>query len=377
MELTKEELQGMIDAAVSTGVERALIALPAAPSDVQVVTDAADQPFPLGEFFMAVKTAALYPGNEDVRLKAHKATGLSEGVPADGGYLLPQMTAPGIVERMYKTGEILSRVASDPVTGNSMLYNGVDETSRADGSRWGGIRGYWLAEAGSVTASKPKFRQFELKLKKVAALCYATDEQLADTANLEAWLSRTVPMELRFQAENAIYNGDGVGKPQGIMSSSCLVSVTRVDANEIDSVDIANLWSRRWAGVNDYIWLISPTVFPQLVNLVVGNVPLLTTTGGFKDAPFYSIFGKPVIENEYSAALGTTGDIMLASLSQYQTINKGGIQAASSIHVQFTTDETAFRFIYRIDGQSVWHNALTPYAGSTLSPFVVLSSASA
>jgi HK97 family phage major capsid protein len=69
---------------------------------------------------------------------------------------------------------------------------------------------------------------------------------------------------------------------------------------------------------------------------------------------------------------------MLASLSQYQTITNGGIQAASSMHVLFTTDEMAFRFIYRVDGAPLWHSALTPFKGSaTQSPFVVLSSASA
>ena len=84
-----------------------------------------------------------------------------------------------------------------------------------------------------------------------------------------------------------------------------------------------------------------------------------------------------MIETEYTSALGTTGDLMLASMSQYQTINKGGVQAASSIHVQFLTDETVYRFVYRIDGQPLWNSPLTPKdAGSTLSPFVVLATAS-
>ena len=56
------------------------------------------------------------------------------------------------------------------------------------------------------------------------------------------------------------------------------------------------------------------------------------------------------------------------------TITKGGMQAASSIHVQFVTDETAFRFVLRLDGQPLWHSALTPYKGSdTLSPFVTVA----
>ena len=356
---------------------------PGTDTKVGVTKDEADQPFPTGgEFFQAVKNAALHPAYEDVRLKSlsMKATGLSENVPADGGYLVQPQVAGGIIDRMYDIGDILSRVSSDPIgpNSNSMLYNAVDETSRADGSRWGGVLGYWLAEAGTKTKSKPTFRQMELKLKKVAALCYATDELLADATALESWLARTVPEELRFQVESAFYRGNGVGKPLGIMNSPCLVSPLRAGANLVDQTDIAEMWSRRWQGVDDYVWLANASVFPQLINLTVGNFPfLLPVNGGGQGDPAFSLYGKPYIESEYTYALGTTGDIMLASLSQYQTINKGGVQAASSIHVQFLTDETVFRFVYRTDGQPLWNSALTPYdGGDTKSPFVVLATAS-
>ena len=309
-----------------------------------------------------------------------KVIGLSENVPADGGYLLAPQVAGGIIDRMYDVGDLLSRVASDPIgpNSNSMLYNAIDETSRADGSRWGGVLGYWLEEGGTKTKSKPTFRQMELKLKKVAALCYATDELLADATALESWLGRTVPEELRFQVEAAFYRGNGVGKPLGIMNSPCLIAPLRAGANLVDQTDIATMWARRWQGVSDYVWLANASVFPQLINLTVGNFPfLLPMNQGGQGDPSFSLYGKPYIESEYTYALGTSGDIMLASLSQYQTINKGGVQAATSIHVQFLTDETVFRFVYRTDGQPLWNSALTPYdAGNTKSPFVVLDAAS-
>lgn len=377
MEITEEKLQEVIDNAVASGVEKAMKALPAKPADVSVVKDEADQPWKSkGEFFQAVKMAAIHPMSEDVRLRPLKATGMSEGVPADGGYLVAPQISTGILENVYKTGEILGRVAVDEIGPNSngMIYNAIDETSRADGSRFGGLRGYWLNEGGSKTATKPKFRQVELKLKKLAVLCYATDELLADATALDSWLTRTVPNEIRFDVENAIYNGDGVGKPLGIMNSACRVAPTRVTLLGVDSTDIATMWSRRYVGVSDYVWFINPAVFPQLINLVVGNFPLLAW-GGIQGQPFPTIYGKPVIEIEYAPTLGTTGDIMLASLSQYQTIRKGGVEAASSIHVAFTTDEQVFRFVYRTDGSPTWYSALTPYAGNTSSPFVVLATA--
>ena len=97
--------------------------------------------------------------------------------------------------------------------------------------------------------------------------------------------------------------------------------------------------------------------------------------GGLSDLPYGKIYTRPVLPIEQCATLGTVGDIILADLSQYLLIEKGGIKTASSIHVQFLTDETAFRFVYRVNGQPVWNSALTPFKGTsnTLSPFVALA----
>jgi len=62
-----------------------------------------------------------------------------------------------------------------------------------------------------------------------------------------------VPDELRFKVEAAIFHGDGVGKPLGILNSGALVSAIRTDAGEIDPLDIGRMWAFRWQGVNDYI----------------------------------------------------------------------------------------------------------------------------
>ena len=350
--------------------------------NVEVVKDEADQPFEKpGEFFQAVKLAALRPGMIDRRLRGLKfrdddvkATGMSEGIPSDGGFLVPPTIAEGILGNMYETGTLLSLFARDPVQGNSMTYNVVAETSRADGSRWGGIQGYWGAEAATKTASKPTFRQLELKLKKVYALCVATDELLEDARALESWMTRTVPLELRFKIEDAIINGNGVGKPLGILNSGALKSATRTDASEIDPLDVGRMWAGRFSGLKDYVWLINQGCFPQLLNMAIGNQPVFLPPGGLGGLPYGTLLGRPIYETEYNPALGTLGDILLISPSQYTMIEKaGGVQYASSIHVYFTADESAFRFVYRVDGAPSWTTTLTAFDTGTVSAFVALA----
>jgi HK97 family phage major capsid protein len=107
----------------------------------------------------------------------------------------------------------------------------------------------------------------------------------------------------------------------------------------------------------------------------VGGTPVYMPPGGLSAAPYGTLMGRPVIPVEQCSTLGTVGDIVLADMSQYLLIDKGGIQSAVSMHVQFANDETVLRFVYRVDGQSLWSDDLTPYQGTnTVSPFVALAS---
>jgi HK97 family phage major capsid protein len=369
------DIQEMIKQAAIEAVK--LMREPEVKAGVQVVEDESDKalrenPFTPNEFFKAV--AMWDRGFRDKRLNPLKASGLNEAVPSEGGFLVTPDIADDIYQNMWAVGNVLSRFSPITVSGNGLTLRAIDETSRADGSRMGGVRGYWMAEAETKTASKPKFRNVDLKLKKVAALVYATDELLEDTGALQGWITRNVPEELRFQVEASIINGLGVASPLGILQSGALVQAVRTDANKVDAADIGRMWARRYIGPQDYVWFVNAAVMPQLYQMAIANAPVYVPPGGFSASPYGSLFGRPVIETEYNPYLGTVGDILLASPSQYALITKGGVQAASSIHVKFVEDETAFRFVFRVDGEPIWASAVTTYdAQTTVSPFVALA----
>lgn len=371
------DISQVVQDAVTQALKRYEDSQPKVKAPVAVTVDEADQPLSASEFFMAVKNFELNHV-EDPRLKPYKATGLNEAIPSQGGFLVPTDIAAGIHSNMWGVGQLLSLFNPIRVSGNALTINAIDETSRADGSRLGGVQGYWLAEAAQKTATKPKFRQIDLKLKKVAALVYATDELLADASALESWIVGNVPDELRFKVEAAIVNGDGVGKPLGILQSPGLVSQGRTTASQVADEDISRMWSRRYLGANDYVWLVNSSVMPQLYAMTVGDQPVYMPPGGLSGSQYGSIFGRPVMETEYNPYLGTSGDVMLISPSNYAMITKAGVEAASSIHVNFIYDESCFRFIFRCDGEPINAAAITAYDGTnTVSPFVALASTTA
>ncbi|GAB6172970.1 hypothetical protein JCM15765_24480 [Paradesulfitobacterium aromaticivorans] len=138
-----------------------------------------------GEQLRAVVEAAKPGGSMDPRLSIKAAIGLNESVGSDGGFLVEEDFTKELLKRTYETGVLASKCNKIPLStaANSMKINGVDETSRKNGSRWGGIQAYWEGEADALTGSKPKFRQMELNLRKLTGLCYATDELLSDAGS--------------------------------------------------------------------------------------------------------------------------------------------------------------------------------------------------
>lgn len=346
----------------------------------------ATQVFPsLGHFLQAVKAAEL--GGENAGTARGQlmaaATGLGEAIDSEGGFLLPPPLVMGIESRMSELGEIMSRVDWTPVSGNSLVLKDFDETSRATGSRFGGVRGYWVDEGTAPTASNPKFREIQLKLRKVGAVGYATEELLADVSAMSSIYEEAFAEELLWLVEDSLMFGTGAGQPLGAVVSDVCIAVSAEagqGAATVEYENILKMWSRMWArSRRRAAWFINQDVEPQLNKLQAiigtGGVPVYLPPGGLSASPFASLMGRPVIPVEYAKTLGTEGDILLADWSMYKGIRKGeGVDVNSSIHVRFLEGETAFRAIYRVDGQPKWREALTPANGTnTLSPFVTLA----
>lgn len=332
-----------------------------------------------GEQLMAAYRAATPGGKVDERLTTRAASGLNETTPSDGGFLVQQDFVTELLKRTYETGILASKVKKIPIStnANGMKINAIDEDSRANGSRWGGVQTYWEGEADELTASKPKFRQMELSLKKLTGLCYATDELLQDAAALEAVIRQAFAEEFGFKIDDAILSGSGEGEPLGILNSGAIVTVAK-EASQTDIITVENLikmWNRLWSRSRaNAVWYINQELEPYLYTLKIGDKPVYIPAGGLSEKPYGTLFGRPVVPIEQCSAAGEVGDIILADIGQYLLIDKGGVKSASSIHVRFLYDENVFRFIYRVDGKPIWTKPLTPYKGSaTVSPFVTLA----
>lgn len=308
-------------------------------------------------------------------------SGMNETVGADGGYLVPPEFAQQLLMRTYQNN-LLERTFLFPLTNsNSIKVPAVNETSRADGSRFGGVQAYWRSEAGTVTRTKPSLQQITLTVDSLTATVQVTQELLDDASGiaLEQYLNLVVPQELSFKIGDSIVNGDGATKPLGILQSPAKVSQAKESgqsAATIVSANILNMWSRLHASCRENaVWLIDQTCEPQLGQMTIGtagaNLVVYQPPGGLSASPYATLLGKPVIPVEFCKQVGTEGDIILTDLSTYLTASKGGLQSAVSMHVLFESNELLYRFLMRIDGKPWWLNPLTPKSGGPTQSCIV------
>lgn len=320
----------------------------------------------------------------DARLvEIQAALGGNESVPSEGGFLVVPEFAQGLIKRTYEVALISSKCFKMPMASSRLIIHAVDEDSRKDGSRFGGIQGFWLAEGGTYQPTKPKFREMQLVANKLIVLSYATEEQLADGPAWKAYIDDAVPQELAFQIDTAVYRGPGAGAPQGILNSLALLTVAK-SGSSIATADVIQMWSQLYfTSRKNAVWFVNQDIEPQLIPLTLGSPSLaqvlLYTAPGINGnpGPYGKMFGRDVIPVEQASTLGTVGDILLADMTQYLLAQRNDARADTSIHVAFLTGEQAFRFMMRMDGQPTWKKPLTPYQGAVLkSPFVALQSRS-
>jgi HK97 family phage major capsid protein len=359
---------------------------------VTVERDEAERPFKnFGEQLLAImdaETAVAEGKTIDQRLIAlnTKATGGSALIGSDGGFLIQPDFTQAVMKRMNEVGQLARKVQHIPVSANadSVEIPYVDETSRATGSRWGGVQVYRVGETDAATASRPKINKMKTELSDIRGLAYMSDRQIRDAGAMTAIYTQAFGEEFAWVLDNEIFRGAGGVQCLGVLNSNALISVTKETGQLAATFQFENavkMLARLWARASKAEWYINQDVWPQLLtmNFAIGTsgVPVFLPPGGASASPYGSLFGRPINVIEQASTLGTVGDVVLADMSEYFVIEKGGLEGATSMHVRFINHEQTFRWQLSVNGQPKWKSALTPANGTnTVSPFVALETRS-
>ena len=318
---------------------------------------------------------------DDAANKATPTTYASELVGADGGYAVAPEYREEIRILVQDEYSLLSLTDLTPT--NSNVVNLVADQNAPWDNTSGIITG-WRAQGTTMSQSKPVIQNRQVQLNELYALVPATDELLADAAQLNTHLMQKAPQKMGWQIDEAIFRGTGAGQPLGILTSPALVvAASTSGASTWTPLDVSKMIPRILKGMTRTInaaWFMTPLAYAYILNLSINSttgfpvgLKQMTLEGGM----IPTLLGMPVYETQHCAAFSSQGDIILADLKQgYASFQKAeGMDFASSIHLFFDAGATAFRWRHRIGGEPYLKTAVTPPQDTafTQSHFVALA----
>lgn len=157
---------------------------------------------------------------------------LSEGVDANGGYLVPTEFEKFIVDALHEEN-VMRKLCKVITTANDRKIPVAATHSVAA----------WTAENAAYTESNPTFAQKTIDAYKLTDLIKVSIELLEDSAfNLEEYIAREFAYAFGAAEEQAFCVGTGTGQPTGLFTANGgTVGVTAASATAITTDEVISL----------------------------------------------------------------------------------------------------------------------------------------
>ena len=159
-------------------------------------------------------------GVAGMKTTAGVSAALSVGTDSSGGFAVPSLVMPQILEALVPASSLLSAGAGIvPLTEGAKQYTtaAVDNIPTAA----------WRLESGNLAESAPTFRAVVAAPKSLAFYFKASRELLADAANMDAALNVAIAQAFAKELDRAGLRGTGTNpEPRGILNTVGIKAVS-------------------------------------------------------------------------------------------------------------------------------------------------------
>ena len=262
----------------------------------------------------------------------------------------------------------------------SITMPALDQTGATD-NVYGGVVVEKTNEGGDKPETEFALRQVTLEPQEMAGYLEATDKLLRNWTAAASLIERLFRNAMFAAEDNEFLRGNGIGGPLGALNAGATYVVPRSTAGTIVFDDVVNMLARLLQRGGSPVWMASRSVMPHILRLrnlsgspAVGDGALVyqpSLQPGIPDM----LMGYPIIWHERSPSVGNEGDLLLADWSYYLIKDGSGPFVASSEHVKFRQNKTAFKIFWTVDGQPWLTAPFTDEGGCDVSPFVALGAA--
>lgn len=278
-------------------------------------------------------------------IDANVMNALQVGTDSEGGFIVPEEFETTLVEYLQDINELRQFVT---VVSTASDRNIPVESSLGTAS--------WTAEEASYTESDAAFSQVVLQSYKLGTIIKVSEELLQDSFfGVEPYLARNFGKRFGIAEESAFVNGDGSGKPTGIVAGSGL-GVTAAGGTAITSDELIELYHsvpRQYRGQPGTAWLMNDTTAKLIRKLKDGDQQYLWQPGLQAGQPDL-ILGRPVV---VSTAMPTPAlsakTIVFGDMAGYYVADRQGMSMQRLNELYAANGQVGFRGWKRMDGKVV------------------------
>lgn len=266
---------------------------------------------------------------------------LKVGTNESGGYITPESFQTKLIMAMQDISEIrqYANVIQTSSTQNIPVETGLGEA-------------YWTGEEAAYTESDATFGNIQIASHKLTSLAKVSEELLQDAFfDVEGYLSTTFGKRFGLKQEGGFVNGDGSGKPTGIVTgSSAGVTAAGADAITTDElIDLFHSLSRPYRA--NAVWMINDSTAKLLRKLKDGDSQYIWQPGLIAGQPDV-ILGRPVVVCESMPTVATGAkSVVFGDLSNYTIADRSGVAMQRLNELYATNGQVGFRAFMRTDGK--------------------------
>ena len=343
-EIERLERQVAIDAELSKATSTPLTGKPGAKmgKDEKEKSGRASDEYK-GSFWNAMRVKAPMPS---------VLNALQEGTDSEGGYLVPDEFERTLVEALEE--ENVFRTLAHVIKTSSGDRKIPVVASKGSAS--------WVDEEGAYQESDDAFSQVSIGAYKLGTMIKVSEELLADSVfDLEAYISKEFARRIGAREEESFFNGDGKGKPLGILATAggAEVGVTAASATAITADEVIDLfYSLKAPYRKNAVWVLNDATVKQIRKLK-------DTTGQYLWQPSLvagtpdTILGRPVKTSAFmpTAAAGAK-TIAFGDFKYYWIADRQGRTFKKLSELYAANGQVGFMGTQRVDGKLILPEAI-------------------
>ena len=341
-EIERLERQAAIDAELSKATSTPLTGKPGAKMGKDEKTGRASDEYK-GSFWNAMRakapSAAVY-------------NALQVGTDSEGGYLVPDEFEHTLVEALDE--ENVFRTLAKIINTSSGDRKIPVVATKGEAS--------WIDEEGLYQEDDDAFTQVSIGAYKLGTMIKVYEELLNDSAfDLESYISREFARRIGAREEDSFFNGDGTGKPLGILATNggAEIGVTAASATAITADEVIDLfYSLKSPYRKKAVWVLNDATIKAIRKLKDNNNQYLWQPSLVAGTPD-TILGRPVVTSAYmpTAAAGAK-TIAFGDFSYYWIADRQGRSFKRLNELYAANGQVGFLGSQRVDGKLVLPEAI-------------------